>query len=84
MGPQETMTDRLNPDWWEILHGSRFRCTHCGRCCERPGHVYFNREEVGPIARYLGIPVRRFLSKFAKKTNGERGAKATAGISRIV
>ena len=67
------MTDRLNPDWWEILRGSRFRCTQCGHCCERPGHVYFNREEVGPIARYLGIPVRRFLSKFAKKSAGERG-----------
>ena len=54
------MTDRLNPDWWEILRGSRFRCTQCGRCCEQPGHVYFNREEVEPIAVQV-LPVDLIL-----------------------
>ena len=67
------MDHPINPDWWDVVRGERFRCTQCGRCCEQPGHVYFNPEEIEPIARFLQISVRRFLRKYAKRLIGERG-----------
>ncbi len=66
------MYHEINSDWWGIVRGTRFRCTQCGACCEKPGHVYFSRDEVKPIAQYLGTTPRRFLRKYAKKLpNGD-------------
>lgn len=41
----------------------RFECTRCGACCTNRGeyaHVYLNPEEVGELARELGLPLRAF------------------------
>lgn len=37
--------------------GLAFECVQCGRCCAGPdeGYVWVNKEEIGAIARHLGI-----------------------------
>jgi Fe-S-cluster containining protein len=63
----------INPQWWELLRGERFHCTQCGICCERPGFIYFHREEAALIARHLGMSLRGFLRKFGKKQEDGNG-----------
>lgn len=63
----------INPDWWTIVRGTRFECTQCGKCCERPGHVYIHADDIEPVAGYLGLTTRRFMKKFADKLKGSGG-----------
>ncbi len=43
-------------------NGLRFACTRCGRCCTGdPGIVFIDRREAAVIARYLSLPLDRFL-----------------------
>jgi Fe-S-cluster containining protein len=49
------------------LKGLRFECTQCGACCTNHGdyaHVYLNPEEVGALARHVGLSVRAFRRKY--------------------
>ena len=61
------MNYKINPDWWTILRGTRFECTQCGKCCERPGKVFVKPDEIEPVAGFLGLTTRQFIKKFTRK-----------------
>ena len=44
--------------------GLRFECTRCGRCCTRPGPVFFPPEDLARAARFLKLTEARFKQKF--------------------
>jgi hypothetical protein len=49
------------------MSGLRFECTRCGACCTNRGeyaHVYLNREELGELARELGMSRRTFARAY--------------------
>jgi Fe-S-cluster containining protein len=53
-------------DWFE--RGLRFDCGRCGDCCTgAPGHVWFDAEELGEMARHLGILPFQFLRDHARQ-----------------
>ena len=67
------MNYKINPDWRAIVRGTRFECTQCGKCCERPGQVFVKPDGVEPVARFLGLTTRQFIEKFTEKFKGYNG-----------
>jgi len=52
--------------WYQ--NGLKFECTQCGHCCTgRPGYVWIKVEDMHRIAEFLGIRVREFTRKYARK-----------------
>jgi uncharacterized protein len=49
--------------------GVRFTCRRgCANCCERQGFVYLTEQDVRNAARYLGLTVAQFSSKYVYRT----------------
>ncbi len=49
-----------------------FHCRGCGNCCRAPGYVRLLPEEPERIARFLGIPLDRFLDQCTRLTQDRR------------
>lgn len=46
--------------------GVRFECTGCGACCTgAPGTVFVNQADAPRIAKFLGMDLDAFLTKYA-------------------
>lgn len=41
----------------------RFECQRSGNCCRRPGYVYFTRDDVEAVAKFLGITRGEFVRR---------------------
>ena len=56
----------MPPERFFFAPGLRFECQQCGGCCTGdPGTVYLDAEEGQRIADSLGMPLSRFLKRFA-------------------
>lgn len=56
--------------FWEA--GIRFECQGTGRCCVSRGaygYVYLSLQDRRRLAKYLGIPTRKFTHDFCSKTD---------------
>lgn len=42
----------------------------CGECCYGEGGIFMTEEEVGRIARFLGLPRERFVAGFCEERHG--------------
>jgi Fe-S-cluster containining protein len=48
--------------------GLAFTCTRCGACCTgAPGYVWVSIEEIEQLARFRGLPVKDFTSRFVRQ-----------------
>lgn len=48
--------------------GLRFTCTGCGKCCTgNPGYVWVTVEEMGAMAKVLGISIDEFKRKYIRQ-----------------
>ncbi len=68
------------PDPARIGHagerGLRFGCTMCGNCCTGPpGYVLVSDEEIGALARRLGLDEDDFRTRYTHRTS--RGVSLT-------
>ncbi|WIA28253.1 hypothetical protein OEZ86_010808 [Tetradesmus obliquus] len=45
-----------------LIGERRFHCTQCGKCCTGAGEVWVSDAEAAKIARYLNLPLARFLA----------------------
>jgi Fe-S-cluster containining protein len=56
------------------LHGVRFECTACGKCCHNHGdgfqYVFSTRDERKQMAQHLGLSLRRFEAEYCEKVAG--------------
>jgi len=50
--------------YYEKAGGLRFSCTRCGRCCVRPGPVYFAPSEIATASKLLGISPAVFRRRY--------------------
>ena len=51
--------------------GISFSCTQCGNCCTGPsGFVWFDEEEAQAMADHLGMDVRSFHQRYARRAMG--------------
>jgi uncharacterized protein len=58
------MSDKL---WFG--KGLRFQCTGCGDCCTgAPGFVWVNGEEIGNLAKAVGLTAEEFEATFVRRT----------------
>jgi len=65
--------------------GLRFECTGCGRCCTQgPGYVWVTDEEIGAIARRLGMPLARFRAQYVMDVGGSSSLVERPGDFRCV
>lgn len=48
----------------------RFECTQCGACCERPGVIYMEDEDIARIAEHLKISVEEVQSEMLTQEGG--------------
>lgn len=47
----------------------RFECqAGCTHCCEQPGFVYLTEDDLGNIARYLGMTAGEFEQRYVYRT----------------
>ena len=57
--------------WWE-KEPLRFECqTDCFKCCQKPGIVSFDKEDMTQTAEFLGLTPGRFKSEYLKREDGE-------------
>jgi uncharacterized protein len=48
--------------------GLRFECTQCGDCCTgTPGYVWVNEEEIGALAKHMGIAPDDFEARYVRR-----------------
>ncbi len=51
--------------------GLSFNCTQCGNCCTGPsGYVWFSDEEAQAMADHVGMDVRSFHQRYARRAMG--------------
>ena len=51
--------------------GLRFECTQCGRCCGgAPGYVWVTDDEIGALARRLGLAEAEFRRRYTRWVEG--------------
>lgn len=51
----------------------RFECQPgCTTCCEQPGFVYLTEDDLGNIARYLGMTPHEFEKRYVYRTKNLR------------
>lgn len=56
------MSSNVKGCWYS--KGLCFKCQRCGKCCRgEPGYVWVTKEEIKEIAKYLGIPLNKFVRK---------------------
>ena len=61
------MSDASDSAPW-YADGVRFACTQCGNCCTGPpGAVWFNDEEAHAMAAKVGVDVKTFYRRYARK-----------------
>jgi hypothetical protein len=54
-----------------IGEGVSFNCTQCGNCCTGPsGYVWFDEDEAQAMAAHLGMDVRSFHQRYARRALG--------------
>ncbi|MFQ5449359.1 MAG: YkgJ family cysteine cluster protein [Nitrospinaceae bacterium] len=57
--------------WWE-KEPLRFECQpDCFKCCCKPGFVYFDREDIREISKYLNCTPSEFKSTYLKRDDGD-------------
>src|SRR5688572_26062518 len=65
----ERTAEGATPPWYAA--GLRFDCGRCGNCCSGPsGRVWFDREELLAMARFLGELPFEFRRKFTRSLDG--------------
>lgn len=48
--------------------GLRFECTECGNCCTGgPGYVWISDEEIGRLARHLGLSREETIERYCRR-----------------
>ena len=62
--------DMCCPDSPWYSDGLRFSCTECGQCCRVEGHVWVDAEEIRSLARYLGLEIDAFGSRYLRRVGG--------------
>jgi Fe-S-cluster containining protein len=73
----ERTTEGATPPWYAA--GLRFDCGRCGNCCSGPsGRVWFDREELLAMARFLGELPFEFRRKFTRSLDGRDSLAETA------
>lgn len=51
--------------------GLRFDCSRCGACCSgAPGYVWIGSGEAAAAAAHLGLGIREFLARYARRVPG--------------
>lgn len=49
------------------VHGLRFECTQCGKCCTgAPGYTWVTEEEVATISAHLNLSIPEFMRKYVR------------------
>ncbi len=50
--------------------GIRFKCQKCGACCNRPGYVYLNWDDIEHLIAFFHITEKSFMDEYTTKDNG--------------
>ncbi len=50
--------------FYKQASGLRFECTRCGKCCSKPGPVYFSGGDLERAARFLDLSPARFRRRY--------------------
>ena len=53
----------MTKPYYETHNGLDFTCTRCGRCCERPGPVFFSDDDLDRAAAFEKITPRAFVKR---------------------
>ncbi len=65
--------------WWKN-EPLRFECQpDCFKCCEKPGEVYFDREDIQSAAKHLNTTTRAFKAAYLKREDGHHSLQVTPG-----
>ena len=55
----------------------KWECVRCTACCRWPGEVRLDAHEIGPIARFLGLPEDEFIQRFTRLRANRAGLALT-------
>ena len=65
--------------WWKN-EPVRFECQpDCFKCCEKPGEVYFDREDIQSAARFLNTTTKAFKAEYLKREDGRHSLEVQPG-----
>ena len=48
----------------------KFECQRCNHCCEAPGFVYIEQNDIEPIATFLKLKCQDFLDQYCRYEDG--------------
>lgn len=69
-----TVLSEVSSPWY--AQGLSFTCTCCGNCCTGgPGFVWMSDEEVGLLAKHLGLSRKETLETYCRKIGGRTSLK---------
>ena len=69
LGVFDVKQDSEKEPWFG--EGLSFSCTQCGNCCTGPsGYVWFDESEAQAMADHLGMDVRSFHQRYARRAMG--------------
>lgn len=58
--------------------GLRFSCTRCGHCCQGPGYVWVDEEEVAALAEHFSMDIDVFQKVYTRKVGRSRSLREQA------
>lgn len=53
--------------------GTYYVCQRCTACCRWPGDVRLEKDEIAPIAEFLGLGEAEFIEKFTRLRTNRQG-----------
>jgi len=63
--------------------GLRFACTRCGNCCQGPGYVWVDEQEIGVLARHLEMDPVTFEAVYTRQAGRGRSLRDQANDNCI-
>ncbi|MEM8727553.1 MAG: metallophosphoesterase [Chlamydiota bacterium] len=55
----------FEPEPW-YRKGLRFKCTGCGKCCTKKGHVWLEQEDIAVLAEHLRMTEGAFIKRYTR------------------